>query len=522
MPADAGPAEPPHDLRFTIGDIERFAAASGDHNPLHVDRDFARRTPFGQCIVHGSLVTIGMLGVLPADELARVTALRAWFAGPVLPGSTSRVTASRSAKDPGTWEIRLIGRGKALARLVAGPSAERIAPGLAQPAEPAGASGESGTGGAAMRTEPAEFAAEALETGHTVGAEYEVGEDLAALAQQFGAEALPPALLEGLAWASYVVGMEVPGLHSLFSGLRLAMAETAPGATRARRYRIELTDQDSRTGQLGVQGVLSDGMGAPLVAAKIESFAREPTGTPDPAALAPAARPRAGAAADRGTAVVIGASRGFGAALSLALLARGYRVEGAHSSAGSADALTKLGGPRLRLHRLDAGDPEQIAGLAATLGEGQIAGLALNAALPPLPMGLGADSAQDLADYVAASVLLAAAPLGALLSRVRRDGGWVMFSSSSALAAPPRDWPHYVSAKAALEGLARWVAETSPSLRTVILRPPAMRTEMTNTPSGRIAPVATETIAGWVADRLAGDELPAGLSTLEPGSVPPR
>ena len=91
---------------------------------------------------------------------------------------------------------------------------------------------------------------------------------------------------------------------------------------------------------------------------------------------------------------------------------------------------------------------------------------------------------------------------------VRGDGGWVVFCSSSALAAPPRDWPHYVRAKAALEGLAGWVAETSPRLRTVILRPPAMRTEMTNTPSGRIAPVATETIAAWVADRLGRRRAP--------------
>jgi NAD(P)-dependent dehydrogenase (short-subunit alcohol dehydrogenase family) len=520
MPADAGPADPPHELRFTPGDIERFAAASGDRNPLHVDRDFARRTPFGECIVHGALVAIGMLGALPPDELARVRALRAWFAGPVIPGATVRVTANPSPKAPGTWEIRLIGRGKPLARLVAGPGGERIAPGLADAALAVALQG----GGTPIRTEPAVFGPETLETGRTVVADYRADEGLATLAAQFGAEALDRALLDGLAWASYVVGMELPGLNSLFSGLRLAKIEAGPSATRAERYRIELSEHDPRTGQLEVQGVLADGAGAPLVAAKIECFVRAPTGAPDLAALGltGGARPRTGAAADLGTAVVIGASRGFGAALSLALVGRGYQVRGAHSSSGSAAALAELGGPRLHLHQLDAGDPEALAGLVAAIGEEEIAGLALNAALPPLPMGISAESARDLADYVAASVLLASAPLGALLSRVRRDGGWVMFTSSSALAAPPRDWPHYVTAKAALEGLARWVAETSPSLRTVILRPPAMRTEMTNTPSGRIAPVPTETIASWMADRLAGGELPAGLSTLEPGTVPPR
>jgi NAD(P)-dependent dehydrogenase (short-subunit alcohol dehydrogenase family) len=205
---------------------------------------------------------------------------------------------------------------------------------------------------------------------------------------------------------------------------------------------------------------------------------------------------------------VIGASRGFGAALSLALAARGYDVHGTHSAPAG-----PLSGP-VTLHRLDARDAAGMTRLAADIGP--IDGVVLNAALSPLSMGLTAEAASDLSAYVATSLELGAVPLGALLAAVT---DFVVVCSSSALSAPPRDWPHYVAAKAALEGLASWVAETYPELRTVILRPPAMRTEMTNTPTGRIAPVATETIATWVADRLADGELPAGLTTWEPGTV---
>jgi hypothetical protein len=53
----------------------------------------------------------------------------------------------------------------------------------------------------------------------------------------------------------------------------------------------------------------------------------------------------------------------------------------------------------------------------------------------------------------------------------------------------------------------------------VVLRPPAMRTEMTNTPTGQMAAVAVEPIAAWLADRLAGGELAAGLSVLEPAAA---
>ncbi len=37
------------------GDIEAFAAVSGDTNPVHLDDAYARATPFGERIAHGML-----------------------------------------------------------------------------------------------------------------------------------------------------------------------------------------------------------------------------------------------------------------------------------------------------------------------------------------------------------------------------------------------------------------------------------------------------------------------------------
>jgi 3-hydroxybutyryl-CoA dehydratase len=41
---------------ITAGDIDAFAAVSGDYNPVHVDEDYARATPFGGRIAHGMLL----------------------------------------------------------------------------------------------------------------------------------------------------------------------------------------------------------------------------------------------------------------------------------------------------------------------------------------------------------------------------------------------------------------------------------------------------------------------------------
>jgi 3-hydroxybutyryl-CoA dehydratase len=40
---------------ITEDDIVRFAEVSGDHNPIHLDAEYAARTPFGSRIAHGML-----------------------------------------------------------------------------------------------------------------------------------------------------------------------------------------------------------------------------------------------------------------------------------------------------------------------------------------------------------------------------------------------------------------------------------------------------------------------------------
>lgn len=41
---------------FVQGDFDRFAALTGDYNPIHVDQEFAARTPFGRTVSHGMLL----------------------------------------------------------------------------------------------------------------------------------------------------------------------------------------------------------------------------------------------------------------------------------------------------------------------------------------------------------------------------------------------------------------------------------------------------------------------------------
>ena len=60
---------------ITQGQLNRYAQASGDHNPLHLDADFARTTQFGGIIAHGMLtlafISEMMLSAFGSDWLKR-------------------------------------------------------------------------------------------------------------------------------------------------------------------------------------------------------------------------------------------------------------------------------------------------------------------------------------------------------------------------------------------------------------------------------------------------------------------
>jgi acyl dehydratase len=77
-------------VTFTREQISAYAAASGDHNPIHLDDEFARSVGLPGVIAHGML-QMGILGTVAAraaggPEKLRRLAVR--FAGMVEPGDT--------------------------------------------------------------------------------------------------------------------------------------------------------------------------------------------------------------------------------------------------------------------------------------------------------------------------------------------------------------------------------------------------------------------------------------------------
>lgn len=107
---------------ITEADVVAFAGLSGDFNPLHVDREAARRGPFGKPVAHGLLglsIASGLASHAPRVETMAFLAILEWkFLHPITFGDTIRVVTRVVALEPKargrrgivTWHRRLVDR----------------------------------------------------------------------------------------------------------------------------------------------------------------------------------------------------------------------------------------------------------------------------------------------------------------------------------------------------------------------------------------------------------------------------
>jgi len=95
-------------VTFTKEQIAGYAEASGDHNPIHLDDDFARAVGLPGVIAHGML-QMGIAGTVAAEAAGggdRLRRLVCRFSGMVLPGDSVTFTAEPGA--PGKLDVRAV------------------------------------------------------------------------------------------------------------------------------------------------------------------------------------------------------------------------------------------------------------------------------------------------------------------------------------------------------------------------------------------------------------------------------
>jgi NAD(P)-dependent dehydrogenase (short-subunit alcohol dehydrogenase family) len=320
---------------------------------------------------------------------------------------------------------------------------------------------------------------------------------LATLAERWGG--VDRLLTTVLCTSSYLVGMELPGESAIFSKLLLYFHETARfPATMV--YRVSVESVDLRFGRILMDVSLFSGTSS-VASGQFWCFMQRPLQEVeeiDPTGLRP------DSLAGR-VAVLVGSSRGLGAAMKRVLEMRGAAVFGMARSTSAGDLLrTEVG---------DAADPEALRRLRERVfsEHGRLDFLICNASPPILPLRLEPNAAERIRAYINLAVAQTLAPLSEFLELLNQSNGCAVIISSVVVERPVREWPHYTAAKQAVEALGRVAALQYPCVRTLIVRPQKLLTELTNTPMGRFGAVSPWLIASRIATRLEGP--------LEPGKT---
>jgi acyl dehydratase len=103
----AGQSLPPLTKHVTVEQIQRYAEASGDRNPIHLDETFARSAGLPGVIAHGML-TMAFANQMLTDWLgdrSLLKRLQGRFAGMVLPGDDVTASGTVASKDPQTRRV---------------------------------------------------------------------------------------------------------------------------------------------------------------------------------------------------------------------------------------------------------------------------------------------------------------------------------------------------------------------------------------------------------------------------------
>jgi acyl dehydratase len=299
---------------FVAADQERFAAACGDRNPIHMDAVAARRTLAGFPVVHGIHALLWSLDSLfrHFPKFRRIASIQVSFEKLIYVGDHVQAVLAHHS------ERRL-----RVEMLVEGTRAVRLEMVLGDPQSNA----DTGSREPMLQpTEPLVLTFEQMVDCHGRVPFFSVPKTVC---QMFpvAANALGAQRVAALACSSFLVGMVCPGFHSIFRALNLFTVLMRECDYDALQFRVTHSDPRFRLVKLAVSGGGWTG--------SLDTHARpEPTVQPDLPTIATTVVP---GEFSNASALVIGGSRGLGELISKIIAVGGGHVTLTYS-VGETDA----------------------------------------------------------------------------------------------------------------------------------------------------------------------------------------
>jgi NAD(P)-dependent dehydrogenase (short-subunit alcohol dehydrogenase family) len=493
---------------FTTQDLELFSAASHDRNPLHISEQYAHTTPYGEPVVFGILGALAALGHLPDRQSMVLASVSLEFRNPMAVAVNYRI------------EVAEVSAQQSVAKIYDGERLMMKATFTFLPWR--GCSQQMIVSECSCPTEAVDRKREDFTVGSRVTGIYAPSaDDLEKVMERWGLSAKGAVAwqIAAMMWASFIVGMELPGKRAIFWRLALDINSDDDGRRRGPlSYAVGVKGFDERLDLLHTTGELF--LGNQLFAtAQMWAFVRPDSPQPSIVGIT-ALLPRSELLKGK-VALVIGGSRGLGAAISQALALQGCSVllNYRQSKVEAEQTQANLEGKSslIELAQGDASDIRWCRKLREHILK-EYKGLdflVCNASPPIRALSFVPEKLERFQDFIAKSLALVSVPMSMFLNCLSERSGWNVVVSSAFVRDLPGEWPHYVTAKCAVEGLAHWAAGQYPQTRSLIVRPPKLLTDQTNTTMGRQGAMAVEQAAAAIVKHLRSSAPSRSVQVLD-------
>ncbi|NTG51715.1 SDR family NAD(P)-dependent oxidoreductase [Agrobacterium rhizogenes] len=482
---------------FTNSDVSAFASISRDFNPLHMDPNYARRSPFGGCIVHGAIAVLAALEKTGISEPVRVKELSVNFKSPIFCDQKYTYQQDQDGEDSCIISLRDGSTALMQLRISWAPLKGSAELELAEVMTPRA------NGSDEASREACDYVEEALLGDIELSGTYSPKglQDHYPIAYRvFGR-----AVLEVVSLCSFLVGMKLPGKRALFSSMQLTFE--ARGTSGELGYSHKTQFYNSEYGLLETELSVHSAQSI-VVHGQLTSFVRkEFNDKPVADYLATIPDGERGRLAGK-VALVTGGARGLGASMvkSLAVLGCHVYLNFLSSEAQAQTIADDLEGNGLAvtLCQGDASNHDWCDGLKAELLDkhGRLDILVCNACQPPLRMEDEESTASRRAEYLAHNRALVEAPIATFSDLLEANGGLCAAISSTMVETKPKGFSHYVDLKQQVEAMLAKLAEDRPSVRTLIARPANLLTEMSNTPARIFNAMSPDDVAMQIVNTL--------------------
>lgn len=494
-------------LSFFLGDIELFSQASHDRNPLHICGEYARKSPFGDRVVFGVLAGLASLAHLRSRSGYALSRVRMQFKEAIF--TDTKYWVKTEETDLVHANIRVMDGKRVL--LIVNVEFEANSPENESDSKPEYLEERPALPSQAL--EPEVLTKMDLFPGYAVEGDYStVDSAMVQLIDKFGLSGKGMGLVQAavLMCCSYLVGMKIPGQQALLLELSIDFNNlhrvniNCPNL----HYKASVIEFDQRfdLAKICLQITLAD---QTIACGEISTYLR-----PDPVSLdktylskhlVPASKLRGKVA------LVIGGSRGLGAAISYALGVHGCTTYVNYSASDKeAKSLEAAMPDFIHLLKADASDVRQCLEIRKHLlhAHGKIDILICNACPVPRPLFLNDDDDHRIIEYVSRALALTSVPMGVFLPAMSSTSGACVVISSEFVTKPRAELPHYVSAKCAVEGLSRAVAAEYKQISFLMVRPPRLLTDWTITPLGKLTAIGPEQVAVRICEALESTTCP--------------